>query len=653
MKNFSGGSHGATFVLLAALCLLPFYPASGEPVPTNSAGDAAAFIKEKGKILVFSPRTRNLKEFETLARAARDAGFTHVVISELSERTDLQGADKDSPWCEWSTILPAIFKHATPPGLEDAYPADFVKRQMTFMKAKHDIAAKLGLRCAYYGVEPNWLNDKVYRSHPRWRGSRADNSLRTTGMFFAPNTDNPEVRELYRQAVKEICRQCPLLDIFSFVTNDSGAFYPWEKRMYVNPNGPTGYEDRDMGERVVGFLSALRQGALDAGVDGYFYTSTYFTPDERHALLKSLKKGIGVQGWAPEPYTEDGSLSWAGGWGGGEWLPSPVINCLPTPMDVVGGVANIKTSKVRRFIAGGNSLDYFTAFKAAMAMPPASTVRHRMDVLQRMAEAIYAPDVTDEVLNAWDVLERANVMMNVADISFLKGPVMLRWLTRPLVPHQELLTKEERAYWEPYLYQSRASQPDTYLDYVNVSGNPEVKTWEEATWKCVAIDSIASALADAAGGLQVAADKTTNTTARAKLRLDAARLKAQRCMVLTIRHYLQMGTLIRQRELDNAADPKLTSATPLSPNMPKGDTGSEGLFFMHRAMRWELDNTYDLISLLENSPEPLIFYEEEKANEGALFLGPDILKNLRKKVDIMLKYWRTAEDGYYRPTLGG
>jgi len=199
------------------------------------------------KQLCFSPRTLDLKEFEDLAAAAKDAGFTHIFISDLSERTDCFGEDKDSPWCEWSCVLASIFKHFTPPGLEDAFPAAFVKRQMEFMQAKHRIVEKLGLQAAYYGVEPNWLNDKVYRKHPHWRGSRADNSLRTTGLYFAPNTDHPEVREAYRCAVREITKRCPRLSFYSFVTNDSGAFYPWEKRMYVNVNGPTGYRPQGHG----------------------------------------------------------------------------------------------------------------------------------------------------------------------------------------------------------------------------------------------------------------------------------------------------------------------------------------------------------------------------------------------------------------------
>src|SRR5262249_22927267 len=134
--------------------------------------------------LIFSSHTLDLKEFEEGARRAKDAGYTHIDISWMSGLTDFQGEDKDSHWCHGSLISPSIFKHATPPGLEDAYPAKFVAEQMAWMKKKHAIVKKLGLKAAYYGNEPHWLPTRVYEKHPEWRGSRCDNSLRTTGLFF-------------------------------------------------------------------------------------------------------------------------------------------------------------------------------------------------------------------------------------------------------------------------------------------------------------------------------------------------------------------------------------------------------------------------------------------------------------------------------------
>jgi hypothetical protein len=609
------------------------------------------------KRLIFLPGTFDLKEFESLAASAKDTGFTHIGISCLTERTDFGGDDKDSPWCEWSALLPSIFKYVTPPGLEEAFPADFVKRQMANLKARHRIVQKLRLRAAFFGVEPHWLSDRVYRKHPQWRGSRADNSLRSVGMHYAPNTDHPEVREAYRRAVKEMVRQCPALDLFTFHTNDAGAFFPWAKRQFTSPNGPTDTIGRDMGERVVGLLSAMRAGALDAGGDAWFYVDCHywFGDDEAHLIRKSLKPGVGIHGLAPEPLTREHSLLSCGGWGETSFLSMGSFHRFPTPMDVVDTAATVNTSKAGNLAVGGSTQEFFTAFKIALKSAPAIREPQKLATLARMAAEMYAPDVVDDVVDAWYALDRAQTMMAVSGVG-TRTPVMLRWLVRPLVAHQELLTAEERAYWEPFLYQSRDSQPDKYLDYVNAVGYPIVYEWEDATRLCIAIDNIEAAIKSSADKLQAAVDKTASKEAARKLQMDVYRIRALRCVVLTTRHFVQMGTLIQIRDrqakqwVRQHGEP-MPSTNPPRPDLPKGSMGDTGLFYMHRAMRWELDNTYELIDLVKKAGEPLLFTSKEY--EGDLIMGPNLLEQLQKKVDIMLKHWRTTEQGWFRPTLGG
>jgi hypothetical protein len=233
----------------------------------------------------------------------------------------------------------------------------------------------------------------------------------------------------------------------------------------------------------------------------------------------------------------------------------------------------------------------------------------------------------------------------------------LRWLVRPLVAHQEMLTADERAYWQPYIYQSKASHPDTWLDYVNHSGYPIVYNWDEAARVCIGIDSVEATLAGAAAKLEAAADKTKIAKAAEHLRRDALSVRAFRCAVLTCRHFLQMGTLIKIRDARLkeivAGGEQMASTNPPRPDLPRGSMGDTGLFYMHRALRWELDNTNELISLVKKSPVPLLFSCPNPKLVGTLCPGGDILAQLQKKVDIMLKYWRTAEIGWYRPTLGG
>jgi len=179
--------------------------------------------------------------------------------------------------------------------------------------------------------------------HPEWRGSRCDNGLRTVGMFFAPNTDHPEVREAYRTAVKTIVKACPKLDLFWFHTNDCGAGYPWADKLYVNPNGPTGSLGSDMGLRITGFLKTIRDGAKDAGSDAWVYTNPYMmTPNELHLLGRSLEKGIGVTNHGGDVETDPGFiLGSVGGWS------DTLVDGLGAPWGIIAGISRMKTGKVK------------------------------------------------------------------------------------------------------------------------------------------------------------------------------------------------------------------------------------------------------------------------------------------------------------------
>ncbi len=597
--------------------------------------------------MICHPRAFDLAGFEKLALAAKDAGFTHLVISDLCERTDYRGDNAESPWCEWSIEWPSFFKHAQPDGLEDAFPKEFVSRQMEYMKAKHAIVAKLGLKAAYFSLEPHWLSERVYAKHPEWRGSRCDNSLRTSGMYFAPNVYHPEVQERYRHALREIVAACPRIDTFLVFTNDSGSGFPWAARLYVNVNGPTGSKNRDIGYGVRDFARVIRQGAQDSGVTARVFMSTsHYMPDEVHLIKRSLEPGIGVIGMAPGDLVGECSLAVCA-----SWATSNLTHDSWSPFAVVSDAATARTTPARRFHLDTGVVEQISAFKVAMSAPPATSERQKLDALTRVAASVYAEDVADSVVDAWYAVENANNQINTARVPHW-GLTALRWLIRPMVPFQSLLTEEERSYWEPYIYQSKSSQPETYLDYLNTTGGPIVSTWNESTWICVAIDRIDATLRSAAGMLEAASSKTRSEEAARKLKRDAARVRARACMSLTCRHFLQMGTLIYERERDGLKTVSVDPHVPM-PDPRETISGSSGLFYMYRAMRWELDNIHELIRIVESSSEPIVRTAPDNSRQGPLILGPDFLEGMKKKAAIMLKYWRTAENGYYRPTRGG
>lgn len=572
------------------------------------------------------------RAYEESARRAKDAGATHLVISQLGERTDYRGEDKGSPWCEWSIHTPSIFKFVLPKGLEDAFPREFVARQMSLLKRRHDVAAKVGLKCAFWANEPHWLSERVYAKHPQWRGARCDNSLRTTGLFFAPCVDNPEVLELYREAVREMVRQCPALDTFTLMTNDSGSGLCWSKQLYVNPNGNSDCIYRPMGERVTGFFRAIREGARSAGGDADVRLHwVWLPPDEARDVASCLR--------------DDEKLSFAGlaGWGDNEQ-----VRGLGNPCAVVARLASARKSG-GDFLVTAEDRRWFDLFELFNASANSGGELAKAELLTKFAAARYGAAAAEETVSAWYDYDRALLLAGSpgaqVPVLTIVGTVGHRWLARPLVAHPELLTPEEEAYWLPYIYQSEESQPEVYRNYVARCGSPDID-WRAASTISCCIDTVSDLCGEAAAKLESAAAKAKDAAAKAELLLEARRLRVFRCAVLCIRHTVQVGALIYERD-------KVVRVGSTDPEIPDNPRGSEGLYYLHRALRWELDNMNDLIRLLKESPEPIFRCTADKSQEGAFLYGPDLVENLERKVAIMLRHWRDAEKGFYRPTLGG
>jgi len=61
-------------------------------------------------------------------------------------------------------------------------------------------------------------------------------------------------------------------------------------------------------------------------------------------------------------------------------------------------------------------------------------------------------------------------------------------------------------------------------------------------------------------------------------------------------------------------------------------------------MRDELDNTQELIDLLENGGMDLINHANDQKREDTFLLGSDLIEQLKQKRKIMLDHWLDGED---------
>src|SRR5207247_1188980 len=71
--------------------------------------------------------------------------------------------------------------------------------------------------------------------------------------------------------------------------------------------------------------------------------------------------------------------------------------------------------------------------------------------------------------------------------------------------------------------------------------------------------------------------------------------------------------------------------------------GDRDLQMMNEFMRDELDNTTDLIRLLEGGGMRQILTATDPADEDPFFLSPDLINQLKQKMRIMRRRWLDAE----------
>jgi hypothetical protein len=120
---------------------------------------------------------------------------------------------------------------------------------------------------------------------------------------------------------------------------------------------------------------------------------------------------------------------------------------------------------------------------------------------------------------------------------------------------------------------------------------------------------------------------------------DMARaIRLYSCVLRTCGNFND-AQIIRNRNRDKIAGPVHR------PDKIPTWTGDQDLLDFNEIMRDELDNTQEMINLLENGGMDLICTARPPFREDTFVLGPDLLNQLRNKRKTMLAHWTDIE-GY-------
>jgi hypothetical protein len=602
----------------------PAAVALGICLSTLLSGAPAGERQPSERKILFSAPTASIQEFREFAREAKALGATHVSISDLPKSRWLWDHDRSDPYPNWGMLMSTIFKVVVPPELEGFLPADYAQQNLEIIRRRGAVLRELGLKAAFSGKEPAYLPEPVFQAHPDWRGPRCEHPRRSRHAYYSLCIDRPEVLAMYRKAVTEICRAAPV-ELFTFLTNDSGSGICWSVSLYPGQNGPAWCRERPYADRVVGFLSAVQAGAREAGLEAevsFNYGSGYISQAEVASVIPSLGPGQAINGKARDGATP---LITVGNTFYDSWT-NPVVG-IPQVLRFAGqleAAAGDTRANLNFVFCEPRSPELF-ALLEEFRRKPFHGLMGRVAAVHAVAAQIAGAESAEALMGVWEKIDRAvgAVRSTGGDPFMLVGTVNQRWLTRPLVPFPMELKPEEKDYYRKFQFQ--ANSEEDAADLMNLQGFELINGFSGSLLASnllnQAIGSLDSAVKDLAALRDKAADKAYAETL-------GLRLRALRGVYRNARNTIQYQDILDRT--DYAHPPKEENIYPVD--------GDQKLREIQNVTRDEIDNANELADLIEQSQVPLIEVAPSAAQEDIFLIGPNIVDQLRKKVQIMLRH---------------
>ena len=604
------------------------------------SSDCLAKVPSQFVKVVFHGTTGDLGEFDQFAQRAKASGATHIEVTGMPYPFSYWQFDTPGdPYPAWAISHFTLFKVATPDALKPYIPQDYAEKVMKLLEDRCKVLRKHGLKAYVRADEPHMLPERVFTDHPLWRGPRVDQPSRSRVARFAPSVDNPEVLALYRQSVAILLRRCPEIDIMSVLTNDSGGGLDWSGGLYSGRFGNTLYQNRRMDERLRDFFAALQAGAEDVG--GTFEIDMVLTREpEPDTIARQLRKGMAIEnreGPGATPYRTSA---------GGGSIFYPVVGVPSSVVSFERQLENAARSKAPRLVVGipdrFNRELYFRLFDRFWGAPTHDELS-RLVFLKEIAAEEVGSDNAGALLSLWLALAEAGNYLRLFDSGgdlFLLGTVHQRWITRPLVPFPNELTSEEKSYYRRFQFQARSEEHADNL--IDLQANRRLASLSFRSNLCFSIlRSVRSHVRDSQGSLS-AILKSLSGAKRAEYEMLATRLRAVECLIANAENMIDY-----QAQLDRVKRLGIKpEETPIINTPSNWDRQA-----MLETARREIDNTAVLMEILKPNPQLILDVAPVKEEEAIIRLGPDIIDQLQKKLNIMNSKWMDYDRIFTRPNM--
>ncbi len=616
-------------IVILSFFMITVFPCAGSYNPD----EVTTYVNDGGeKVFVIHAPIRDLNEFRVLAKQAvrlKQFGRVEINISELAENSYYEKPEGNNFWYEYASNNPTPYKFFPDPKIAPFIPAESVKKNRELLLAKAKILKEYGIDAAFWCYEPNFLPEAFYEAWPHLRGARVDHPRRNNVPAFAPCVSEKETQEMYAGMVAELLRNVPSIHTFFFKTNDAGSGICWSDWQYTGPNGPDHCKNLSMGERVADLMNAFKEGASRAGKEISIYlTGSMFSDKEKEDIYAHLPENCHFQSHNSDEVRSISSMI----------VSTYPVRGLFDPFSVFGNINSLaKGDAGTVFISFRASYDRGVESPEAMdkmfdmlvdyiGKPAVEGKQAEMDQLHKLCEAWAGPNSADKLFNAFLQLEDADQYKRTAvgGVSPMYWGVTARHITRPLVIKPDLLTEAEESYFLPYVF--NPSLTEARMDYTDIHG-------AHRSIEPGMMQRYVSQLKSAATLLEEVDNQAPEIVFIRQM------AKAVRIYASIMRSCGNFGEA--QMIIDRNAG-KLSMEAHRPNKIPTWD-GDPDLQAFNAIMRDELDNTQELIDLLDDGGMNLICHAPIAEFEDSFLLGPDLKDQLKQKRKIMIAHWTDIE----------
>jgi hypothetical protein len=616
--------------------------------PFNQTGTKwmmKGFMRDKIKRL-FSFGCPSLDTFEKNAQRAKELGATHILITENLPPSMWQYEESGDPYTAWFVNNPGLLKIFPPKMIKPFVNVQYSDKVVGILKERCDVLRKLDLKAHWFTNEPQVLPEGFFAKYPHLRGPRVDQSNRARTAHFAPCADQPKVLEMYKESVQMLLKKCPEIEIFYFLTTDSGSGFCWAPALYPGKNGNTHCKSRPMEDRIAGFMLNMRTAAEEIGryieidiVEVAPRSWMLPTFDSPMAIVKKLTEGLAVnhlEGPDGKRFiSRDREPVW---WN----VFYPVVG-IARPFDFIRKCVEEKRNETKRHVHTINDIentDLCFSFLEAYFKKQPQTDYEIITLLRQVARGIGGDEQADKILSLWMAIDDIEKYLGTIDFGplFVNTCLLTRWLTRPLIPFPEELPAEQKQYYRKYILQAKDDeQADNLLD---IQAMDMFKGWGAMLIVQNVLEIVEAKIKSAQS---VICELAKNSDSNSKpWRLLNKRLGVLTCLVKNVYNVVRY-----QAHLDRIKP--VTQETPVDQNPPLGAQGSWDYADMTNTARAEIDNVLHLKSLLESTDQRLIDFAEKAEDENVLRFGPELKSQLKLKVDIMNHHWQDYKRLFVTP----